>query len=389
MSFIEKIPETQANLWQRKKPLLQHLDIELTERCNNNCIHCYINQPENDTGRKDKEISFETIADILAQAASLGCLTVRFTGGEPLLRDDFEKIYRFARKLGLRVMVYTNGTLISPELARLFSEIPPLAPIEITVYGMSPASASAVTRNATAFADCQKGRERLTQHRVPYILKWVPLPLNKGELDAFMATAAGELGAKGITDLITSLDARARRDNDKKNQRIRSLRLSPYERIAILTRDSDVFLEHMKAFYKSHMAAIDSDTLFTCGAGCSGCVDAYGMLQMCGSLRHPDTIYDLNQGNLKVALTNFFPEIRRRKATNDEFIKRCGHCFLRGICEQCPAKSWMENGTLDTPVCYVCDNTHAEAQFLGLLGKNEKGWEVVNWRERVQRIVGE
>ena len=82
------------------RPLLGRLDMELTERCNNNCIHCYINLPADDPC-KARELSAEKIKAILSEAASLGCLTVRFTGGEPLLRNDFQEIYLFARRLGL------------------------------------------------------------------------------------------------------------------------------------------------------------------------------------------------------------------------------------------------------------------------------------------------
>ena len=53
------------------------------------------------------------------------------------------------------------------------------------------------------------------------------------------------------------------------------------------------------------------------------------------------------------------------------------------MCEQCPAKSWMEYGTLDTPVEYHCRVAHARARDLGLLGENEQGWEVADWQGRV------
>ena len=85
---------------------LKMLDIELTERCNNNCIHCYINLPA-DSDAKNKELSTEEVKNILEEAAALGYLSVRLTGGEPLLREDFEEIYLFARKLGLRTIDFS------------------------------------------------------------------------------------------------------------------------------------------------------------------------------------------------------------------------------------------------------------------------------------------
>ena len=112
-------------------------------------------------------------------------------------------------------------------------------------------------------------------------------------------------------------------------------------------------------------------------------MDAYGYFQPCMILRHPDCIYDLKKGSLQDALANFFPKTREMKATNPEYLKRCARCFLKGLCEQCPAKSWMEHGTLDTPVEYLCGIAHAQACYLGLIKDNEKAWEVAHWEERI------
>ena len=60
-----------TNLWKDKPLLLARLDMELTERCNNNCVHCYINLPEDDQLAKDKELSTEEVKSILKEAVSL------------------------------------------------------------------------------------------------------------------------------------------------------------------------------------------------------------------------------------------------------------------------------------------------------------------------------
>ena len=134
-------------------------------------------------------------------------------------------------------------------------------------------------------------------------------------------------------------------------------------------------------------AAGRGDRIFACGAGKSGCVDAYGVLQMCMMLRHPDVVYDLTHGTLREALAETFPGFRERRATNPEYLHRCARCFLKGLCEQCPAKSWAEHGTLDTPVEYYCQVAHAQARYLGLLREGEWAWEVADWRPRVDRLV--
>ena len=155
----------------------------------------------------------------------------------------------------------------------------------------------------------------------------------------------------------------------------------------MLTRNKERYIKEMKDFCSKFMGP-PGNKLFSCGAGHGGgCVDAYGKLQLCLSLRHPDTVYDLKKGTLKDAIDNFFPKVQGIMAKNSEYLKRCAKCFLKGLCDQCPSKSWMEYGTLDTPVEYICDVAHAQAEYLGLLNKGEKAWTLVEWRERINKFV--
>lgn len=124
----------------------------------------------------------------------------------------------------------------------------------------------------------------------------------------------------------------------------------------------------------------------SCGTGHGTCVDSYGMARMCLPLRHQDMVCDLHRHSLREALTEVFPRFREMKATNPDYLRRCAACFLKGLCEQCPAKSWMEYGSLDTPVEYLYDVAHAQARYLGLVGVEEKAWEVTDGREWVERF---
>ena len=48
MTYVQTRKPHEFDLWRGKRPLLGQLDIELTERCNNACLHCCINRPENE-----------------------------------------------------------------------------------------------------------------------------------------------------------------------------------------------------------------------------------------------------------------------------------------------------------------------------------------------------
>jgi MoaA/NifB/PqqE/SkfB family radical SAM enzyme len=381
-------------------PSLGSIDIELTERCNNRCIHCYINQPEDDLHLKALEMDTAFAQDVLKQAASLGCLSVRFTGGEPLLREDFSELYLFARRLGLKVFIFTNARLITPELVRLFSRIPPGKPIEVSVYGMHAPSYDAVTAMRGAFKQFWQGITLLREHHIPFIVKQSLLPQNRDELTEFETFAATLPQMELKPTYAMNFDLRARRDDPAKNRLIRRLRLSPDETLAMLTREPEKYIEGMRQFAAKFMYPT-GDKIFSCGAGERPCVDAYGRAQMCMLLRHPDTVYALdpklhhernpesNLQPLEYALTEFFPQVRRTRAANAEYLERCAACFLKGLCEQCPAQSWEEHGTLDSPVDYLCQVAHVQATYLGLLSKGEKSWELAPgvWQARLKAFT--
>jgi radical SAM protein with 4Fe4S-binding SPASM domain len=302
------------------------------------------------------------------------------------LRDDFEDLYIFARKLGLRVILLTNATLITPALAKVFARIPPLEPIEVTLYGMHKNSYEAVTMVSGSFEAAWQGIDLLLKKKIPFVVKGVFLQQNSEEIDEFESWAATIPYTDTIPSYSLFLDLRARRDSQQKNRHIKGLRLSPKEVVTFFFRRREQYLKEMRKFC-SQFAKPSGRDIFSCGAGMrNGCVDAYGHLQLCMLLRHPATVYDLKKGTLKDALTIFFPEIRTMKAENPDYLNRCARCFLHGLCEQCPARSWMEHGTLDTPVEYHCEIAHAQARALGLLEEGEQAWQIEDWEDRIRNF---
>jgi MoaA/NifB/PqqE/SkfB family radical SAM enzyme len=303
----------------------------------------------------------------------------------------------------MRVILFTNARRITPELAQLLARIPPGRDVEVTVYGMHPRSYDAVAGVRGAFDEFWRGVGLLRAYGVPSVVKQSVLPPNRAELAEFEAFAATLPHMDKMPGYTTNFDLRARRDDPVKNRRIRALRLTPDETVAMLARDPN-YRRHMREFCARFIGP-PGDRLFTCGAGHGTCVDAYGRAQMCMGLRHPATVYDLRgkdagadpqpspdsgdpKGSpLRYALTEFFPRLREMRATHPEYLDRCARCFLKGLCEQCPAKSWTEHGTLDTPVEYLCRVAHAQARYLGLIADHENAWEVADWRGRVARFT--
>ena len=80
------------------------MDLALTYRCNNHCLHCY-----NEASRAQKEFSTEQWLAVLDKIWELGIPHVVFTGGEPTLRPDLPQLVAHAEQLGLITGLNTNG----------------------------------------------------------------------------------------------------------------------------------------------------------------------------------------------------------------------------------------------------------------------------------------
>lgn len=385
-SYARKVRASSSSLWRRKGPRLVRLDVELTERCNNDCIHCYINLPANDEKARGRELSAAEIKRILGEAADLGCLTVRFTGGEPLLRPDFEEIYLAARNLGMGAVLFTNACLLNPKLADLLNRIPPLRKIEVSIYGMTRASYEQVSRAKGSFKAAWRGIRLLQERGIPFIVKGALLPPNKEERPDFENWASSIPWMDGPPSYSMFYDLHCRRDREK-SRLIARLRVDPKEAARELAGDPRKRAGFME--FVSKFSEAPGNDLFTCGAGSkTACLDAYGTLYPCIMLRSDEAAYDIRKGGLGEAMNVSFAKLRMMKASRPEYLERCALCSLKGLCEQCPAKSWIEHGVLDLPVEYFCDVAHALAWELGLLKPDEKGWEISDGIERAHSRTG-
>lgn len=375
-------PVSDLRSFSAKINRLPHLIMELTDRCNNSCQHCYINRPARDPKAIEKEMDTGFIKDLILQAADLGCLDIRFSGGEPLLREDFSEIYDFSRKQGFNVLIFTNARLITPDMVYQFKKLPPRQPIGITVYGMTSETYDKVSGVKGSYAEFRRGIDLLKENHIDFALQMAVLPDNEIDIPAYEKWINKLFGGKQKPVYVANFSQRARHDDPEKNWRIRELRGKAEETVELVARAEGYFSE-LRDFCRQ-FTGIKSDRLFVCGFGQSICVDAYGFAQGCQLLRHPDLLYNLHSGTLSEAFFAYFPKFRDRRATNPLFLSLCARCNLRGLCEQCPAQSWMEHGTLDTPVKFQCATAHAHARKLGLLSSEENGWEIADWPFRLK-----
>lgn len=84
------------------------MDLAVTFRCQNDCMHCYAGSP-----KESAELSTSEWMKVINKIKEAGIFIVTFTGGEPTLREDLSKLLRYAQDNGLITGLITNGRKLS------------------------------------------------------------------------------------------------------------------------------------------------------------------------------------------------------------------------------------------------------------------------------------
>lgn len=91
-----------------------------TRTCNLKCVHCYM---ESDAQKYQDEMTTAEAKGFIDDLADFRVPVLLFSGGEPLIRPDFFELAEYATAKGIRATLSTNGTLITPEVAKRIKEI--------------------------------------------------------------------------------------------------------------------------------------------------------------------------------------------------------------------------------------------------------------------------
>lgn len=261
---------------------------EITCRCNLRCVMCYtdcFNRPE----KIRNELTTAEILRIMDELVDAGCVELCLTGGEPLARPDFWDIYEHANAKGFLITLFTNGTLITEEVADRLASLPPHR-IEISLHGITARTFELVTQGSGSFARCMRAIGLLRDRKLPLLLKTTAMTTNKDEILAIKqyVNGFGNVGYKLGEEMRPTLEG-----NDAPGR----LALSDEELSELNRQDDDLWTEACR-----NQARPPSP----CRSGYRSChIDACGQLQLCSGNRQAS--YDLRHGSFKEGFYRHLP----------------------------------------------------------------------------------
>ncbi|MCR5767190.1 MAG: radical SAM protein [Lachnospiraceae bacterium] len=148
-----------------------YASIEIITKCNFNCIHCYI--PEH----KDY-MSFDKITKCIDELKIMGTLELMLTGGEIFLHKDILKIIKYARMQGFRVVLFTNCSLITEEIAKELADLY-VTEISTTIFSMEANVNDKITQRVGALEMIKRAIDLLKMYGIKTEIKVPIMNVNK------------------------------------------------------------------------------------------------------------------------------------------------------------------------------------------------------------------
>ena len=333
------------------------VSIEVTRRCPLECLHCYNNLPMGDMEAKRRELTKEEHFKVLDELVEMGCFWLLYTGGEIFARKDFLEIYTYAKKKGFLITLFTNGTIITEQIADYLAEWPPFA-IEITLYGRTRETYEALTAIPGSYDRCLRGIQLLKERGLPLKLKTVATSINKHEVVAMRRFAEEELGVE------FKMDGQVNPRIDCSQSPL-AVRLTPEEVVALDMSTPKGVSEYRRLANHDlenppNLAQID--TVYHCGGGMSGfALNAYGEMGIC-VISQQETFSVREVGVARVWEDSLL-RLRSRKRTR---VTKCKQCRIQSLCGMCPANGEMESGDRESPVEFLCHVAHLRAAAIGV-----------------------
>lgn len=155
------------------KPQLTSLHIEITSKCNERCIHCYIPHEY-----KINHIDTDLFYSIFNQCKNMNLLHITISGGEPMLHKNFCDFLKKCRENEFSVSVLSNLTLLNKKIIDEM-KANPLLGVQVSLYSMNPNIHDEITQIKGSFEKTKNAILKLIDNNIPLKISCPILKENK------------------------------------------------------------------------------------------------------------------------------------------------------------------------------------------------------------------
>ena len=310
------------------------LHVDLTDGCNEKCVHCYL--PKGGSHFIEKELVFK----VLKEFREAQGLTVFFSGGECMLHKNFAEILRYAKSLDLNIIVMSNLTLCDDGMVTLLKEIDPQF-VNVSLYAVTESIHDSITQMSDSCAKTKAAIDALQKAGVHVRIATPFMRENKGCVEELKSFAA----ARNV-HLVADAEIFGQLDHSCENQ---SHALSLTELEELVSVHKNVF---MKGCLEVEKCAPEANV---CDVGEARLnLDAEGMYYPCDGFHgailgnaRTETIWEVWNG----------AALNKLRALKNEDFGTCASCADRAWCKVCPMRNFNETGYMFTHAPWRCEAT--------------------------------
>ena len=301
-----------------------------TNRCKLKCAHCYQDASE----CQSNELTTYEAKAMIEQIAQAGFRVMIFSGGEPLLRDDIFQLVAHAASCGLRPVFGTNGTLITPQVAKKLKDAGAAA-MGISIDSLDPEKHDQFRGVEGAHAQTLAGIEACREAGLPFQIHTTVVDWNREEV-CLISDFAEQIGASNHS--IFFLVPVGRGENIQADALDVAQNEELLRQIMLKSQELSIDVKPTCAPQFMRIARqLDVDTRYSrgCLAGLTYCVvGSQGIVRACAYMTQ-------EAGDVR---TDPFDQIWRespvfQQLRTKEYGGSCGVCDYRDLCGGCRARA--------------------------------------------------
>lgn len=320
------------------RPIISNIQFELSSRCNERCIHCYIPNEKKNHGF---DMPTQKVKSILDEYEKMGGIHVTLSGGEAFMHKDIIEIARYCREKDLKITILSNLIALKDSQVEALKELN-ISLIQVSLYSMNPKIHDMITTIEGSFEKTKTSIEKLVKANIPIQISCPVMKANRKGYNEVLEYARS-LKVKAQTDFIMM----ARADLDTENLANR-LSLEETEELLrdILEHDMKYREEILEKLPVSDEIKFNKERYMAqpvCGVGYDNCcITANGDVYPCAGWQ------DYVLGNVyKQSLQEIWEKSERvkelRKITQASF-PQCVECEARNYCARCLVRNYNESG---------------------------------------------
>lgn len=318
--------------------------IELTYRCNLNCVHCFAKESSEEI--VTRELTTSEIISLIDDLYLNKVFKLTFTGGEVFVREDAYEIIEYASKKGFLIDIFSNGTLIDENLIKKISALHPRS-FQSSIYSYKPNMHDRITGQKGSFEKTISTLNCFSKHGVPINVK--SILMNDTRYDY-----------RGLEKLARSINATFQPGISISAKNNGSLAPLKY-RIKEYTVIKDILLKMNNNSPQCNYDVIRTEDSSICGAGLSSLnVDPYGNVYPCNSFKY--LLGNIRKQSIKVIWENSNSLKKIRGLTVGD-LHSCGNCQVLNYCSFCPGMALSENNDMLKPYSEACHIAQLQAEL--------------------------